>query len=258
MKPLFANPVLFLLTIALTDYIFQDYKIFEEIETISPFANESLHHFRIKKEIFRVSIFQIISADGSTGKIYGANSFNNRTVNLGHRVGYEENIGIYDIRKEILVKIDDKFLKIKYLFRDIDSIKDNDYSIVEKMKFVGHNNVDIFFDSYTPELNIVDGMINYWNKKRRIIYLKDFADYHFIIIFSCCNRYQQRWKSIWRIVSISSSSTKRSKCWERNFDALQKRIKSSQLESGEKNFIDGNDNSYPTNLTNDNRFNPAK
>ena len=30
--------------------------------------------------------------------------------NLGHRVGYEENIGIHDIRREALVKADGKFL----------------------------------------------------------------------------------------------------------------------------------------------------
>ena len=36
MEPLFANPILPLLTIALTDEAFQDYSTFEEIEDIPP------------------------------------------------------------------------------------------------------------------------------------------------------------------------------------------------------------------------------
>ncbi len=90
MKPLFANPVLPLLTIALADRAFQDYATFEEIEAIPPPADGSLHHLRIKKDMLRVPFFQIVSADGPTGKIQGAGSFSNRTVDLGHRAGNEE------------------------------------------------------------------------------------------------------------------------------------------------------------------------
>lgn len=45
--------------------------------------------------------------------------------------------------------------------RYTDSIEDNDYSIVERMKFVDHNNADTFFDSYASELSTVDEMISY-------------------------------------------------------------------------------------------------
>ena len=114
MEPLFANPMLPLLAIALADHVFQDYEFFEEIEAIPPPADGSLHHLRIKKNMFCVSFFQIVSADGPTGKIHGAGSFSNRTVDLRHRAGYEENIGIHDIRREVLVKADDKFLKTKH------------------------------------------------------------------------------------------------------------------------------------------------
>jgi len=114
MEPLFANPVLPLLAIALADHAFQDYASFEEIEAIPPPADGSLHHLRIKKDMLRVPFFQIVSADGPTGKIHGAGSFSNRTVDLGHRAGYEENIGIHDIRREALVKADSKFLRTKH------------------------------------------------------------------------------------------------------------------------------------------------
>ena len=174
MEPLFANPVLPLLAIALTDHAFRDYRTFEEIEAIPPPADRSLHHLRIKKEMLHVPIFQIISAGGPTGKIHGASSFSNRTVDLGHRAGYEENIGIHDIRREALVKADGKLLRTKYLPRDTDSAKDNGYSTAERMKFAGHNNADTFFDSYAPELSTVDGMASYWNKKRRTIHLEGF------------------------------------------------------------------------------------
>lgn len=97
MEPPFANPVLPLLAIALVDRAFQDYATFEEIEVIPPPADGSLHHLRIKKDMLRVPFFQIVSADRPTGKIQGAGSFSNRTVDLGHHAGYEENIRIHDI-----------------------------------------------------------------------------------------------------------------------------------------------------------------
>ena len=174
MEPLFANPVLPLLAIALADYAFRDYRTFEEIEAIPSSANGSLHYLRIKKEMLRVSIFQIISATGPIGKIHGASSFSNRIVDLGHRAEYEENIGIHDIRREALVKADDKLLRTKYLRRDTNSTKDNGYSTAERIKFAGHNNADTFFDSYAPELSTVNGMASYWNKKRRTIHLEGF------------------------------------------------------------------------------------
>ena len=63
MEPLFANPVLPLMAIALADHAFQDYRSFEEIEEIPPPADGSLHHLRIKKDMLRVPFFQIVSAD---------------------------------------------------------------------------------------------------------------------------------------------------------------------------------------------------
>ena len=121
MEPLFANPTLPLLTIALADRAFQDYASFEEIEAIPPPADGSLHHLRIKKDMLHVPFFRIVSADGPTGKIQGAGSFSNRTVDLGHRAEHEENIGIHDIRREALVKADDKFLRETPLIRHADS-----------------------------------------------------------------------------------------------------------------------------------------
>ncbi len=109
-EPLFANPVLPLLAIALADHAFQDYGSFKEIEAILLPPDGSLHHLRIRKDMLRVPFFQIVSADGPTERIHGASSFSNRTVDLGHRAGYEENIGIHDIQREALVKADGKFL----------------------------------------------------------------------------------------------------------------------------------------------------
>ena len=66
MEPLFANPVLLLLAIALADCVFQDYMTFKEVEAIFPPADGSLHYLRIERNIFRVPFCQIISADGPT------------------------------------------------------------------------------------------------------------------------------------------------------------------------------------------------
>ncbi|KAL2054829.1 hypothetical protein ABVK25_005133 [Lepraria finkii] len=157
MEPLFANPVLPLLAIALADRAFQEYATFEEIEAIPPPVDRSLYHLRIKKDMVRIPFFQIVSADRPTGKIQGAGSFSNRTVDLGYHAGYEENIGIYNIRRETLVKADD-----------------NRYSISERIKFAGYNNPDTFFGSHAPELSTVNSIVSYWNKKRRTVYLEGF------------------------------------------------------------------------------------
>lgn len=108
MEPLFANPIFPLLAIALADDAFRDYANFAEIEAIPPPQDGSLHHLRIKKEMLQMPFFRTVSVDGPTKKILGAQSFSNRTVQLDHRAGYAENIGIHDIRAEVLVKADDK------------------------------------------------------------------------------------------------------------------------------------------------------
>ncbi len=108
MKSLFANSILSLLTIALTDDVFRDYSSFAEIEAISSSQDESLHHLKIKKVMLQMSFFRIIFVDELTKKILDAQSFSNRTVQLNHRAEYVENISIHDIRTEILVKTNDK------------------------------------------------------------------------------------------------------------------------------------------------------
>ena len=123
--------------------------------------------------MLRISIFQIISTDRSTKKIYRASSFSNRIVDLEYRARYEKNIRIYDIRREALIKANSKLLRIKHR-QNTDLAKDNSYSTVERIKFAGYNNVDTFFDLYASKLSTVDRIASYQNKKRRIIYLKGF------------------------------------------------------------------------------------
>ena len=115
MEPLFANPVLSLLAIALADEAFQDYGTFEEIEAVPPPTDGSLHHLRIKNGMLKLPFFQTATSDGPTGEIQKACAFSNRTVDLGHRAGYEENIGIHDMRAEVLVRADGELVKTKYI-----------------------------------------------------------------------------------------------------------------------------------------------
>ena len=109
MQPLFANPVLPLLAIALADDAFQDYRTFEEIEAIPPPTDESLYHLRIREELYPMPFFQALSTRGPTGKIQTASSFTKSLAATGHRAGYEENIRVHDFRREVLVKADDIF-----------------------------------------------------------------------------------------------------------------------------------------------------
>ena len=73
-----------------------------------------------RKIYFVYFFFRIIFVDELTRKIQKASSFSNRTVNLNHRVEYKKNIEIQNIRKEVLVKTDDKFLKKIFLIKYID------------------------------------------------------------------------------------------------------------------------------------------
>jgi hypothetical protein len=60
--------------------------------------------------MLRVPFFQIVFANELIEKIHEASFFNNRIVDLEHRVEYKKNIEIHDIRREALVKVDNKFL----------------------------------------------------------------------------------------------------------------------------------------------------
>lgn len=212
MKSLYANPVLLLLAIALANNAFQDYQTFEDIEAISSPANEFLHHLRIRKNLLRVSFFQIVSADESIEKIHEVGSFSNRTVNLKHRVEYEENIGIHDIRREVLVKADDKCLKIWYLpWETLTLVK---IMTTRSSKEWNSSTITMQISSLT-RTRLSWAQLTRWQvtETRDVVSFiwKNFVNCHFIIILSCCSSYSSKWKSIWIIVSTLSSSARRLK-----------------------------------------------
>ena len=43
------------------------------------------------------------------------------------------------------------------------------------MKLAGYNNINTFFGLYIPQLNTINDILNYWNRKRRTIYFKKFC-----------------------------------------------------------------------------------
>jgi hypothetical protein len=47
------------------------------------------------------------------------------------------------------------------------------------MKFAKHKNVNTFFDSYMSQINTVDDIKNYWNRKRRTVHLEEFRELSF-------------------------------------------------------------------------------
>lgn len=58
----------------------------------------------------------------------------------------------------------------------VDFDKNNDYSIVKKIKFANYKNANTFFDFYMFQLNTVDDIKNYWNCKCRTIHFEKFCD----------------------------------------------------------------------------------
>lgn len=106
-KSLFANPILFLLTIVLTNDAFCDYFNFAKIEAISSLQNKSLHYFKIQKNALNI-IFSNCIYWWNHEKILDIQSFNNCTIQLNYRAKYVKNIDIHDIKIEIFVKANNK------------------------------------------------------------------------------------------------------------------------------------------------------
>ena len=62
----------------------------------------------IIKKMLQMSFFRIISVDEFSKKMFDVQLFSNYTVQLNYRAEYVENIDIYNIKIEILVKTNDK------------------------------------------------------------------------------------------------------------------------------------------------------
>jgi hypothetical protein len=114
MEPLYANPLMPFFAIALADEAFLDYQTFEDIFRIPPPKKGIPFTLRIKQEMYRVPFFQIMSAEGATGKIQKAGSHSKRTVDGGHRAGMGANITFRAKRREALVTADGKGFSMIY------------------------------------------------------------------------------------------------------------------------------------------------
>jgi hypothetical protein len=108
MEPLYANPIMPVLAIAIADEAFQDYQTVEDIFEIPVPPDGIPFELRIKKELDQVPFFQVMSAEGPTGKIQTAGSHSKRTVDAGHRAGMGANITFRAKRREALVSADGK------------------------------------------------------------------------------------------------------------------------------------------------------
>ena len=109
MEPLYANPILPFLAVALVDEAFQDYHTFEEIFAIPAPSDGTLFILHIKKKLHLVPFFQTMSSKGPTGKIQKAAVVAKRLVDSGHRAGIAQNIGFRASRREALVKADGRY-----------------------------------------------------------------------------------------------------------------------------------------------------
>jgi hypothetical protein len=108
MEPLYANPIIPVLAITIVDEAFQDYQTVKDIFKIPVPPDGIPFELRIKKELDQVPFFQVISAEGPTGKIQTAGSYSKRTVDTGYYTGMGANITFRTKRQEALVSIDGK------------------------------------------------------------------------------------------------------------------------------------------------------
>ena len=145
-----------------------------------------------------------------------------------------------------------------FFVKHADFNKDNNYLIVERIKFADHNNADIFFNSYASELNTINEIISYWNKKRHIVYLKEFRElllyYYFQLLQFLFVKIKIDLNNCADFVAIS----KKIETLKKNFEKLQWKIKIREFELDEKNYINENVSLCSRNSANNNKFNHAR
>jgi hypothetical protein len=105
MEPLFANPVLLFLAIAIANNAFRDYHSVEDIFAIPAPRQGTAKILKFRNSILNDPFFQCMPCDGPTLQYKDANSYYRRKVALGHRARYMVNITTHASRREIMVKV---------------------------------------------------------------------------------------------------------------------------------------------------------
>jgi hypothetical protein len=105
MEPLFANPLLPFLAIAIANNAFRDYDSPERIFELPAPRRGTVTILKFKNSVLDVPFFQRMSRDGPTGEHEDATSYHRRKVELGHRAGYVVNITTHASRRESMVKV---------------------------------------------------------------------------------------------------------------------------------------------------------
>jgi hypothetical protein len=164
MEPLFANPLLPFLAIAIANNAFQDYNSPESIFAIPAPRQGTVTILKFKKSFLDIP-FQRMSRDGPTGEHKDAASYHRRKVELGHRAGYVVNITTQAGRRESMVKVGGRSLGPRMIYTLLTLFAEDGYEETEIMKFSGYSDRDVRREAYTTSL-LVDGQASYWNKER--------------------------------------------------------------------------------------------
>ncbi|OJD27770.1 hypothetical protein ACJ73_00840 [Blastomyces percursus] len=147
--PLYLNPVLEPLAICLARGLFRDFKTADEIFALEPPPGE-YYELVLGENFPGTPFFEVMSDKGPTGRILNASWLDDGLAKLGRRGGYDNRISCHDIRAEALVRADE-----------------NGYSKDELMKFAGHGDPRMFFESYMPATSSVGGVENILGLARR-------------------------------------------------------------------------------------------
>jgi hypothetical protein len=165
MEPLFANPLLPFLAIAIANNAFRDYDSPESIFAIPAPRRGTATILKFKNSFLDIPFFQRMSRDGPTGEHEDAASYHRRKVELGHRAGYVVNITTHAGRRESMVKVGGRSLGSRMIYALLTLFAEDGYEETEIMKFSGHSDRDVRREAYATSL-LVDGQASYWNKER--------------------------------------------------------------------------------------------
>ena len=165
MEPLFANPLLPFLAIAIANNAFRDYDSPESIFAIPAPRRGTATILKFKNSFLDIPFFQRMSRDGPTGEHEDAPSYHRRKVELGHRAGYVVNITTHAGRRESMVKVGGRSLGPRMIYALLTLFAEDGYEETEIIKFSGHSDRDVRREAYATSL-LVDGQASYWNKER--------------------------------------------------------------------------------------------
>ena len=142
------NAILFFLTLALADDVFDGVHSCEDILALKPFAGHSMLKLRYKPEKEKLPVIRTVKEEGPTNRPLTGSQFQHHLASLGHRAGYADNVTIHGIRRAVANSVD------------------SNYTEAQRCQFMAHRSGE-FENAYMSKINFVDGQASFHGRGTR-------------------------------------------------------------------------------------------